>query len=164
MPRVTDRPADRTALVARTSLPSAPVAARRAHVLHVTDGDTIVLRGIPFGEVHAATGGRKARLIGVDTPEVFGESECYGREASAFTRRELDGTDVLVAYDVGRVDRYGRALVYTWDAAGRFFNGRLVQEGYALQLTVPPNVRYAELFTDLVQEARAASRGLWAGC
>lgn len=145
-------------------LPSAPATATKGRVVHVTDGDTIVLRGIAIGEVHAATGGRKARLIGVDTPEVVGNTACYGREASAFTKRELEGTDVLVAYDVGRVDRYGRALVYVWDVEGRFFNARLVREGYALQLTVVPNVRYAQLFTDLVREARTASRGLWAGC
>ena len=148
---------------AAASVPTAPPSADRAHVLHVTDGDTIVLRGIAVGEIHAATGGRKARLIGVDTPEVFGGAECYGREASAFTERELERRDVLVDYDVGRLDRYGRALIYVWDDEG-FFNGRLAREGYALQMTVPPNVRYAGLFTDLVREARLASRGLWAGC
>ena len=30
---------------------------------------------------------------------------------------------------------------------GRFFNARSVSEGYASQLTVPPNVRYADLFS-----------------
>lgn len=145
-------------------LPGPPLRARVARVVHVTDGDTIVLDGIDAGEVHAATGGRKARLIGVDTPEVFGGADCYGREASAFTKRELDETRVLVDHDVGTLDRFGRALVYVWDDQGRFFNGRLAREGYALQLTVPPNVRYAELFTELVREARLQSRGLWAGC
>jgi micrococcal nuclease len=130
----------------------------------VTDGDTIVLRGIDPGEVHRHSGGRKARLIGVDTPEVFGGSECFGRAASSFTRAELDGARVRVDFDVGRTDRYGRALVYVWDDRGRFFNGRLVQEGYALQLTVVPNVRYAALFTMLAREARLAKRGLWDEC
>lgn len=146
------------------SLPAPPRGVQRAEVLSVTDGDTIVLRGIDVGEIHRATGGRKARLIGVDTPEVSGGAECFGRVASDFTRAELDGTIVRVAFDVGRTDRYGRALVYVWDERGRFFNARLIQEGYAVQLTVVPNVRYALLFTQLAREARIAGRGLWREC
>jgi micrococcal nuclease len=148
----------------RRTLPGPPDAAVGAEVLSVTDGDTIVLRGIADGEIHRATGGRKARLIGVDTPEVFGPDECFGAKASSFTRAELDGTRVRIAFDVGRTDRYGRALVYVWDVQGRFFNARLVQEGYALQMTVPPNVRFAGLFTALAREARLAGRGLWREC
>ena len=149
---------------ARRELPTVPSSAVAAEVVAVTDGDTIVLRGIDVGEIHRATGGRKARLIGVDTPEVYGDDECFGSAASSFTRAELGGERVRVAFDVGRTDRYGRALVYVWDDDGRFFNGRLVQEGYALQLTVPPNVRYAGLFTALAREARLAERGLWSEC
>ena len=147
----------------RHQLPPVPASAAAAEVVAVTDGDTIVLRGIGVGEVHRATGGRKARLIGVDTPEVFGPDECFGAKASAFTRAELDGETVRVVFDVGRTDRYGRALVYVWDSGG-FFNARLVQQGYALQLTVPPNVRYASLFTALAREARNDARGLWSAC
>ncbi|MEJ7785468.1 MAG: hypothetical protein WKF96_11740 [Solirubrobacteraceae bacterium] len=47
-----------------------------ARIARVTDGDTIVVR--------SGTGRRfKVRLIGIDTPEVFGGSECGGRKASA---------------------------------------------------------------------------------
>ena len=130
----------------------------------VVDGDTIVLAGIDVGEPDASTGGRKARLIGIDTPEVFGGVECLGREASAFTKRVLSGARVLVDFDVGATDRYGRALVYVWEQDGSFFNGRIVSEGLALPLTVPPNVRYAELFVRLAGEAREAERGLWSRC
>jgi endonuclease YncB( thermonuclease family) len=68
-------------------------------VAGIVDGDTIELTGI--GEV---------RLIGADTPEVYGGSECYGREASAFTRRTLERSQ-RVRYRLGveRRDRYGRA-------------------------------------------------------
>jgi micrococcal nuclease len=148
----------------RLTLPAAPAGAVRARVLSVTDGDTVVLSAIDAGEIHRATGGRKARLIGVDTPEVFGPDECFGARASSFTRAELGGRDVRISFDVGHTDRYGRALVYVWDSRGRFFNARLVQEGYALQMTVPPNVRYATLFTALAREARIAGRGLWSEC
>lgn len=146
-----------------TLLPVVPAGAIAAVVTRVVDGDTVVLDGIGVGERDAA-GGRKSRLIGIDTPEVYGGTECYGAEASAFTKQALDGTRVLVDFDVERTDRYGRALVYVWQPDGAFFNARLAAEGYAQQMTIAPNVRYAELFTALVGEARQANRGLWAGC
>ncbi|HYZ92867.1 MAG TPA: thermonuclease family protein [Actinomycetota bacterium] len=144
--------------------PTPSARAIEAYVVSVTDGDTIVLSGIDVGNIHAS-GGRSSRLIGVDTPEIFGASECYGTESSAFTKRELSRSRVLVEFDVDRLDQYDRALVYVWHPDGRLFNARLASEGYAQQLTVPPNVRYADLFGRLVREAREASRGLWgSGC
>ena len=40
----------------------------------------------------------------------------------------------------------------------------LARDGYATQLTIPPNVEYAERFRRLVREAREAGRGLWGSC
>lgn len=40
-------------------------------------------------------------------------------------------------------------------------NAWLVQQGYAQVMTVPPNVKYQELFLKLQREAREAARGLW---
>lgn len=136
---------------------------RPARVVRVVDGDTIVLSGIAIGEPDRA-GGRKARLIGIDTPEVYGGVECMGREASAYTRQRLDGRDVLVAFDVDPLDRYGRALVYVWEADGGFFNERIVADGFAQPMTVPPNVRYAETFVRAARTAREQGRGLWSRC
>jgi micrococcal nuclease len=120
-------------------------------VAKVTDGDTVRLRGLG-----------RTRLIGVDTPEVYGGAECYGREASAFARRHLKpGARVRYELGVEPRDRYGRALAYVWLADGRFFNLMLVEQGYATQLTVPPNVEYADKFRAAVRRARKAGRGLW---
>jgi micrococcal nuclease len=117
-----------------------------------TDGDTLWLSGIG-----------KVRLIGVDTPEVYGEVECYGRRASAFVERLLPLVS-RVRYRLGFEprDRYGRALAYVYLADGRFLNLMLVRRGYAQPLTVPPNVAYAGRFTAAARSARAAGRGLWA--
>jgi micrococcal nuclease len=123
-----------------------------ATVTKVTDGDTVRLSGIG-----------RTRLIGVDTPEVYGGVECYGREASAFTKRHLrPGTKVRYKLGVEQRDRYGRALAYVWLRDGRFFNLMLVEHGYATQLTIPPNVEYADKFRAAVRRARKAERGLWA--
>ena len=125
-------------------------------MVRVVDGDTVELGG----------GVGKSRLIGIDTPEVYGGVECYGREASAYAKRQVEGR--TVRYTVGRDDRdrYGRLLVYLWLEDGRSFNAMLVSRGYAQPLTIQPNSDYADLFTRLSRRAREKSVGLWsrAGC
>lgn len=44
---------------------------------------------------------------------------------------------------------------------GTFINAELVKEGYAMTMTVPPNVKYAEEFVALQKEARENNKGLW---
>ena len=130
--------------------PSPPSDARRAVVTRVVDGDTVELRAVG-----------KVRLIGVDTPEVYGGVECYGREASTYAKRVLDGR--RVRYSVGREerDRYGRLLAYVWLEDGRSFNALLVSRGYAQPLTIPPNDDYADTFMRLTRRARERAVGLW---
>ena len=127
-----------------------------ARVTKHTDGDTLWLSGIG-----------KVRLIGIDTPEVSGQAECYGREASAFVERTVPvGSEVRYRLGVDERDRYGRALAYVWLEDGRFLNRLLVARGYAQPLTVPPNVEYADRFARVARRAREAGRGLWGrrGC
>jgi micrococcal nuclease len=110
-------------------------------------------------------GAGRVRLIGIDTPEVFGGRECFGPQASAFAKRLLAGT--TVRYAVGREarDRYGRLLAYLWLGDGRSVNAMLVERGYARTLTIPPNDRYAHDFARLAGAARRHGAGLWgAGC
>jgi micrococcal nuclease len=102
------------------------------------------------------------RLIGVDTPEVFGEAECFGREAAAFVRRLLPiGTRVQYTLGVERRDRYGRALAYVYTEDGRFLNLLLVRRGYAQPLTIPPNDRFAGRFVAAARRAREREVGRW---
>ncbi len=61
--------------------------------------------------------------------------------------------------DVGARDRYGRLLAYVW-VDDVMVNAELVRRGYAQVMTVPPNVRYQQLFIDLQRGAREAGRGL----
>ena len=87
------------------------------------------------------------RLIGVDTPEVYGGVECFGREASAFVERLLPlGSRVSYPLGVDERDRYGRALAYVYTDDGRFLNLLLVRRGYAQPLTMPPNVELRGAF------------------
>jgi micrococcal nuclease len=131
--------------------PASPRATRSATVTKNTDGDTLRLSEIG-----------RVRLIGVDTPEVYGGAECYGREASAFMERVAPpGTAVRYRLGIEPRDRYGRALAYVWLRDGRFLNLMLVEEGYAQVLTIPPNVDYADRFRKAQRRARQRERGLW---
>src|SRR3954465_2162256 len=125
-----------------------PVATRN------TDGDTLWLSDIG-----------KVRLIGIDTPEVFGRAECFGHAASAFTARVLPpGQTVRSRLGVDPRDRYGRALAYLYLEDGRMFNELLAELGYATPLTIPPNVDFADRFVAAAKRARDAHRGLWRAC
>jgi micrococcal nuclease len=125
---------------------------RAARVVRHTDGDTLWLSGVG-----------KVRLIGVDTPEVYGGVECFGREASAFVERVVPlGSRVSYRLGVEDHDRYGRTLAYVYLGDGRLLNMLLVRRGYAQPLTVPPDVELAERFAAAARRARRAGRGLWA--
>jgi micrococcal nuclease len=146
-----------TSKAERAAWPEPPKDAVAVKVQRVSDGDTFV----------ATVKGRRerVRVIGVDTPESVAPDrpdEPYGEEASEFAKHYLDGETVRLAGDVEPRDRYGRMLAYVWLKDGTFWNALLVAEGYAQQLTIPPNVTYAGLFRRLVVEARQSNRGLWA--
>lgn len=130
-----------------------------SRVIRVIDGDTVE---VAFGSKTVGV-----RLIGIDTPETVHPTvgvECYGRQASAFTKSRLEGRNVRVEYDIERTDRYGRTLAYLW-LEGRLFNRLLVRRGYAQVSTYPPNVKYVEAFVDAERAARRSGAGLWsAGC
>jgi len=124
-------------------------------VVRVVDGDTI--------DVQLADRVEKVRYIGVNTPEIHhpikGE-EPGGREAAEVNRRLVAGRHVRLELDVRTRDRYGRLLAYVW-LGDTMVNAELVRRGYAQVMTVPPNVRYQDLFLKLQREARDAGRGLW---
>jgi micrococcal nuclease len=132
-----------------------------ARVTRIVDGDTLVV----------SVDGRdeKVRLIGIDTPETVDPRkpvQCFGKEAS---RRMADllppGSAVRLERDAELRDRYGRLLAYVFRSSdGVFVNEAMVADGYAHTLTIPPNVAYAERFSDAQRTAREADKGLWSAC
>ena len=124
---------------------------------HVIDGDTVEL-----------SDGRHVRYIGIDTPEVrrhegtqwVVDPEPYAREATEANRRLVEGKPVRLEYDVETHDRYGRLLAYVY-VGDVMVNAKLMEDGYAQPMTIPPNVKYVERFKQLASEARQQRRGLW---
>ncbi|MBI4645908.1 MAG: thermonuclease family protein [Bacteroidia bacterium] len=127
-------------------------------VKKVIDGDT-------FWVDDGAEKGVKIRLIGVNAPESRKtgrkEVEYYGKEAKEYLKKLLKDKKVKLEFDIGRFDRFGRTLAYVYLEDGTFVNADIVKNGYAMVMTIPPNVKFAEVFVKLQQEARENYRGLW---
>src|SRR3989338_3980649 len=135
-------------------------------VSRAIDGDTIKL-----------SNGGYVRFIGIDTPEsrynkkIVRDSKRSGSdiksiirmgiEASDFTRRKVQGKMVRLEFDVEKRDKYGRLLAYVYLEDGTFLNAKIIEEGYAQVMTIPPNVKYAGYFLKLQKEAREKIKGLW---
>jgi micrococcal nuclease len=152
------------ASLAPTNVAGAPDGARAARVTHVSDGDTAYLKPLKYGSTAASWSGRKARFIGIDTPEVYvSPPDCYGKKASRFTKRRLEGKRVKVTYGEDPIDPYDRALIYVW-VRGKLFNLTLVRKGFARVLIYDPNDRYEKRLRRAQRKARAADRGLWGAC
>lgn len=140
-----------------------PAGAQVATVVRQTDGDTVVLRGRGTGPLPDRP--TKVRLLLVDTPEVFGEQECLGREAADRTAALLpDGSEVRVEADEDLLDRFDRTLLHVWNAEGVEVGEALLREGLATVLVVRPNERYLEAYEAAEREAEQADRGLWSAC
>ena len=143
-------------LIFNTFLLSLSISCSNAQTLkctRVVDGDTIILNN-----------GERVRLIGVDTPETKHPKkpvEYYGKEASAFTKRMVEGKEVRLKYDQQRKDEYGRLLAYVYLTDGTLLNAEIIKQGYGHAHTRFP-FKYIDEFRQYEKEAREAKRGLWA--
>lgn len=133
-------------------------------------GDGRVTRVVDGDTVHVRLAGRDetVRYIGVDTPETKKPGtpvQCFGKAAAAANEQLVEDEHVRLRYDVERRDRYGRLLAYVYRTRdGVWVNARLVRDGYATTLTIPPNVAHADTFRSLERRARRAGAGLWSAC
>ena len=112
----------------------------------VIDGDTIVMAD-----------GARVRYIGMDTPE---RGEPFFDEATEYNRRLVEGRRVQLVEDESETDRFGRLLRYVL-ADDILVNAELVREGLAEAKRYKPDVKFADCFDALMQEARDERRGLW---
>jgi endonuclease YncB( thermonuclease family) len=135
---------------------------RREHgrIVRVVDGDTYDVR---------LSGGRKVRVrvLGIDTPEVYGTVECGGPQASARAKRLLPrGTRVLLTSDTTQhdKDRYGRSLRYV-EKRGKDIGRTLVRAGLAKVYVYDHKpFKRTKAYQATQRAARDARRGIWGYC
>ena len=157
-------PRDGGVVEASPTEPSAPATiampadAQPATVNYVHDGDTIFL-------TTPADPNLKVRLLAVDTPEVGDNAECYGDEATTFTRALLpEGSTVYTAPDVSPLDQYGRSLLFVWTESGELVNYSLVSAGMAEAVFIGENRLYESEFEAAEEVAVDAGAGFWGSC
>ncbi len=132
-----------------------------AEVIKVVDGDTI--------HVLLDNKDQTVRLIGVDTPETVDprkKVQCFGKEASNFTKQQLSNKTLFLEKDdsQGDRDKYQRILRYVFLSDGTNFNKLLIEQGYAHEYTYDVSYQYQAEFKKAQQEAMVNNRGLWSSC
>jgi micrococcal nuclease len=122
-------------------------------VVRVHDGDTV---SAVFGQKT-----EKVRLLGIDAPEM-GQ-----RPWGAKAKRHLEGLlkrsewSVSLEFDIVKRDKYGRLLAYLRGKDNKLINLEMVEDGYAVLFTLPPNVKYADELRNSQRLAREKGLGIW---
>jgi micrococcal nuclease len=152
----------------------------------IPEGGTYIVEEVIDGSTLKFTNGEEVRLIGIDTSKMGRETVEFVKGL------DLEGKEVRLEFDVQERDRYGRLLVYVYTSVHpkmvnaivvadescrtldtKIFmkayknceanlNATIIRSGYATPKNNPPNVKYANLFKELYEEAREQKRGLWA--
>ena len=132
------------------------------------DGDTTHFH-VPL-EV-AESGVLRARYLAVNTPEITGKVEEYGKKAASFTREKLENAEsILIESDDGKwnLDSTGnRHLVWVWyKPAGerdyRCLNLELLQNGLAIANSTANN-RYGSTCMSALNQAKMQKLHLYSG-
>jgi endonuclease YncB( thermonuclease family) len=135
---------------------SAEHTSERVQVVYVTDGDTVKL-----------TDGRRLRLIGINTPEISHDgspSHPLAMQARSALVALLDRHNRTLNLQYGRQprDHYGRMLAHAFLDDGTNVSARLLDQGLATALVVPPNTWERDCYATIETAARKQQRGLWA--
>ncbi len=153
------------------SLAQAAPQRQHAVLIRVVDGDTLKIRQGRYED--------RVRLIGIDSPEKAPNEKAFrdvqrthqdmktitslGKRAQEHMEEILKpGQKIELEFDVEQRDRHGRLLAYIYSESGDFINLRMVRDGYASLMTIPPNVRYSKILLAAFEEARSNRRGIWA--
>lgn len=126
-------------------------------VTKIIDGDTIVVD----------IDGKKeqVRFLGINTPEIGQNPECYANEAKQFLENLLKNQKIFLLEDYENTDRdvYNRLLRYVYLADNTQLNSLLLSEGYARYYSYF-QIAYTNLFKKLQQQAKNHQKGLWKFC
>ena len=132
------------------------------------DGDTTHFN-VPTEVV--PSGVLRARYLAVNTPEITGKVEEYGKRAAAFTKEKLSSaTSIIIESDDGKWNldsTGGRHLVFVWylpegETEYRCLNLELLQNGLALANSTANN-RYGSTCMAALNQAKAQKLNLYSG-
>jgi endonuclease YncB( thermonuclease family) len=124
---------------------------QEARVAKVMDG--VSFEGVVNGETIIV------RLIGIDLPDPVTGSPAW-LSAQAYLRTLVEGKSILLTRDLVSSDSQGNMLRYAI-AGGIFINRQMVEDGYAIARSGPPNVSCDLVFAQAEALARLAGWGVW---
>lgn len=128
-------------------------------VTKVSDGDTFWCKNDREQRI-------KIRLIGIDAPEPRNyfrlKEQVFGKEASQYAKNLLLHEKIRLEFDVDSLDQFGRTLAYAYLLDHTFVNEKMIKDGYAVLMTIAPNVKYEQRFFEGQKYARENKLGLWA--
>jgi endonuclease YncB( thermonuclease family) len=136
-----------------------PIKRQAARIIKVIDGDTVrvKLKGGPKRDV---------RLLGIDTPEVYGGVECGGKPASKKLTKMLPrNTKVKLISDRTQslTDRYDRLLRYVMK--GKVDTGKAqLRRGMAKVYTFKKRVARYKAYKGARAQAKRRNVGSWRNC
>jgi len=153
-----------------TLLASPLHAQQTTTVTRIVDGDTL--------KVFYLGNEESIRLIGIDTPESRVNKKtkkdakrsgqdietiiAMGKRATEYVESLVKpGGLITIEFDVQERDRYKRLLGYVYLSNGNMLNEEIVKAGYAVIMTIPPNVKYKDRFLRAYKQARERKGGLW---
>jgi len=146
----------------------ADTAKQEVTVKTFIDGDTTHFF-VPESVVEG--GVLKARFLAVNTPEITGKIEEYGKKAAQFTREKLTNADsIILESDDARWNKDStgeRYLVWVWyrpqgETAYRNLNIEILQNGLAIANSSANN-RYGSTCMAALNQARAGKLNVYSG-
>lgn len=117
------------------------------------------------------TGVLRARYLAINTPEITGKVEEYGKKAAAFTREKLqNAASIIIESDDGKWNldsTGGRHLVWVWylpqgESEYRCLNLEILQNGLA-RANSTANNRYGSTCTSALNQAKEQKLHLYSG-
>lgn len=109
---------------------------------------------------------RDVRLLGVDTPEVYGGRECGGPKASKALKKLLPrNTRVMLVSDRTQdlTDRYSRLLRYVMKGKVDASKAQ-IRLGMSKTYTYDKRVSRYSSYKSTEKQAKRSDRGLWRSC
>jgi micrococcal nuclease len=125
---------------------------KQVEVVRVISGQTVEVRGLEADEP------QEVRLIGIEAPDL--KQEPWGLQAKQGLETLLAGRSVLLESDIETHDRFDRQLGYLW-VGGVLANEQILKNGYVLEATRSPNVKYQKRLSSAQRWARLMGNGIW---
>lgn len=143
---------------------SEPTGESSARVVRVVDGDTLVVLQDSVEE--------RVRVLGINTPEVFGAKQCGGEAASRSAKRWVAENQIVTLRSdpaAPNRDRYGRPLRYVEPPRmelqpGEDLSGLQVRRGNARVAAYGQDLEKLAELRRFERQAKRAGRGLWGAC